>query len=135
MKLEDVHCLKPWYNMAIKHDGRTGVCGLTGLFAEEGDNIRDRPLLDIWRGEFFARKREEGIKGKLSSHCNKCAPSDVTQTRKLRQELSRYRDNKAVLGELISVMNDFHKSSQEMAERIRRLQKVVEELRVRSIYM
>jgi MoaA/NifB/PqqE/SkfB family radical SAM enzyme len=80
-----VPCFRPWNNMTIKYNGLVGHCGLI----LEGDNIKDKSLKDVWYGKKMGIIREKMIKKKLLEHCSRCVPSDVTQRRRLRKELSK----------------------------------------------
>jgi MoaA/NifB/PqqE/SkfB family radical SAM enzyme len=76
-------CFKPWDIMAIRYDGLTGCCG----YVENGENVMEKGLKEIWFGELFNRAREKMLNRELFSHCHKCVPSDFTQRRRFRREL------------------------------------------------
>ncbi|MDO9040050.1 MAG: SPASM domain-containing protein, partial [Bacteroidota bacterium] len=82
-------CDKPWNNMAIKYDGLTGHCGLL----LKGEDIGSKSLKDIWYGPFLEGVRLKMLKKELFEHCSKCVPSDVTQRRRLREELKKVLKN------------------------------------------
>lgn len=78
-------CDRPWNNMAIKYNGLTGHCGLL----QEGENIKEKSLKEIWYGSFLKKIRKSMLNKKLFDHCCRCVPSDVTQRRRLREELTK----------------------------------------------
>jgi len=80
-----VPCFRPWNNMAIKYDGIVGHCGLI----LEGENVKDVSLSDVWYGPVMDKVRDKMIKKELLEHCSRCVPSDVTQRRRLRNELNK----------------------------------------------
>jgi MoaA/NifB/PqqE/SkfB family radical SAM enzyme len=76
-------CFKPWDRMAIRYNGLTGHCG----FIEEGENVKEKSLKDVWFGEFFQNARNKMLKKRLFTHCYKCVPSDFIQKRRFQKEL------------------------------------------------
>jgi len=78
-------CFKPWDRIAIRYTGLTGHCG----FIEEGEDVKEKNLKEIWYGEFFQTVRKRMINKQLFPHCSKCVPSDLTQRRRFRRELIR----------------------------------------------
>ncbi|MEM7825961.1 MAG: radical SAM protein [Candidatus Aenigmatarchaeota archaeon] len=79
-------CFKPWERIAIRFNGLTGHCG----FVEEGENVKEKSLKEIWFGEYFKKARERMLKKELFSHCHKCVPSDFTQGKRFRKELMEF---------------------------------------------
>ena len=49
----------------------------------------EKSLGEIWTGPFLSRVREDMLAKRLSDHCYKCCPSDVTQRRRLRERLMK----------------------------------------------
>jgi len=78
-------CDRPWNNMAIKYNGLAGHCGLL----LKGEDIKNKSLKQIWYGPFLEEVRLKMLRKELFEHCSKCVPSDVTQRRRLREELSQ----------------------------------------------
>lgn len=78
-------CDKPWNNMAVKYDGLAGHCGLL----LKGENVKYKSLKDIWYGRFLEGVRSKMLKKQLLEHCSGCVPSDITQRRRLREELKK----------------------------------------------
>lgn len=76
-------CDRPWNNMAVKYDGLAGHCGLL----LKGENVQNKTLKEIWYGPFLREIRFKMLKKELLEHCSRCVPSDVTQRRRLREEL------------------------------------------------
>ncbi|MDI6826334.1 MAG: radical SAM protein [Candidatus Aenigmarchaeota archaeon] len=76
-------CFKPWDRIAIRYQGLTGHCG----YIEEGEDVKEKSLRNIWFGKFFENARKRMIEKNLFSHCHKCVPSDFTQRRRFRREL------------------------------------------------
>lgn len=82
-------CDKPWNNLAIKYNGLTGHCGLL----LKGENIRKKTLKGVWYGPFLKKMRHKMLNKELLEHCSRCVPSDVTQRRRLREELKKMLQN------------------------------------------
>jgi MoaA/NifB/PqqE/SkfB family radical SAM enzyme len=80
-----VPCFRPWDNMTVKYDGKSGHCGLI----IKGDNVKDKNLKDIWYGKKMNRIRAKMLNHQLLEHCSRCVPSDITQRRRLRSVLSK----------------------------------------------
>jgi MoaA/NifB/PqqE/SkfB family radical SAM enzyme len=78
-------CDRPWNNMAVKYNGLTGHCGLL----QRGENVKEKSLKEIWQRSFLKKVRKDMLKKKLLDHCSRCVPSDVTQRRRLREEIIR----------------------------------------------
>lgn len=76
-------CFKPWTRLAIKYDGLIGHCGLI----QDGENVKEKNLEEIWYGEWLTDIRNKMMKGQLLEHCSHCVPSDITQRRRFRREL------------------------------------------------
>ncbi|MFH8086745.1 MAG: radical SAM protein, partial [Candidatus Aenigmatarchaeota archaeon] len=79
-------CFKPWERIAIRFNGLTGHCG----FIEEGENVKEKDLKEIWFGSYFKKVRERMLKKQLFPHCHKCVPSDFTQKKRFRKELIEF---------------------------------------------
>ncbi len=92
-KIEDpflsAPCDRPWNNMAIKYDGMVGHCGLL----TKGENVKEKSLKQVWYGPFLNEVRNKMVKKELLDHCSKCVPSDITQRRRLREELKKILKN------------------------------------------
>ncbi|MEM5829505.1 MAG: radical SAM protein [Candidatus Aenigmatarchaeota archaeon] len=82
-RLISAPCFKPWERIAIRYNGLAGYCG----YVENGENVMDKNLIDIWFGEFFQNARRMMLRKKLFPHCHKCVPSDFTQRKRFRKEL------------------------------------------------
>lgn len=76
-------CDRPWNNLAIKYDGLIGHCGLL----LKGENVKYKSLKEVWYGPFLGKIRAKMLRKELLEHCSKCVPSDITQRRRLREEL------------------------------------------------
>jgi MoaA/NifB/PqqE/SkfB family radical SAM enzyme len=76
-------CFKPWDRIVIRYHGLAGHCG----YIENGEDVKEKSLKEIWFGEFFETARKRMIKKNLFPHCHKCVPSDLTQRRRFRREL------------------------------------------------
>lgn len=62
-------CHAPFNNMYFNIHGQAGPCWLT---LGEADNIKDKSIRDIWRGEKFQRIREAIRRRDLSYACGTC---------------------------------------------------------------
>jgi len=103
-KLFSASCFKPWFNMAIKHNGDAGPCGL--LYSSK-ENVKKKSLKNIWLGKYYTKVRQGILNDKLSNECARCAPSDVTQADKLREDLMHHTDKDYLFNEMLKWMNDF----------------------------
>ena len=77
-------CFKPFLNMVVWMDGRVTSCCIT---QKSGENLKDKPLEDIWRGKHFTNLRESFRKGRLPEDCSQCNLSKRTRNDVIRSEL------------------------------------------------
>ncbi len=88
-----IPCYDPWFHMTIKVDGRVISCDVA---TDEGDNIKNKSLKDIWYGAYFQKHRKMQLSKEIPDFCRQCNPSHTTQRRRLRVEiekLSKIRTN------------------------------------------
>ena len=78
------YCYEPWYLVTIRADGTVGSCR---LFGDEGVDIHDRSLRDIWFGEYYQKNREKLLGGEPLEFCSKCGSNEFLQNKKIREEL------------------------------------------------
>ncbi len=81
-----VPCYDPWFHMTIKADGRVISCDVA---TDEGDNIKNKSLKDIWFGPYFEKHRKLLLSKKIPRFCAQCNPSHTTQRRRLRLEIEK----------------------------------------------
>jgi MoaA/NifB/PqqE/SkfB family radical SAM enzyme len=79
-----IPCYDPWFHMTIKADGRVISCDIA---TDDGDDIKDKTLAEVWYGPYFERHREMLLEKKIPNFCAQCNPSHTTQRRRLRKEL------------------------------------------------
>jgi MoaA/NifB/PqqE/SkfB family radical SAM enzyme len=80
-----VACYYPWYNISIFSDGRTLPCF---ILKDEGENVKNKSLKEIWFGEYFNEIREMFLKNKLKDDCSKCNPWNLPKMKEIRDKLS-----------------------------------------------
>lgn len=86
-----VPCYDPWFHMTIKADGRVISCDVA---TDEGDNIRNKSLKEIWYGPYFEKRRALLLSKNIPSFCAQCNPSHTTQRRRLRKEIEEMENKK-----------------------------------------
>jgi len=77
-------CYEPWYLVTIRADGTVGSCR---LFGDNGDNIHNKTLKEIWYGEYFKNARKTLLTGG-ASFCSKCGANEFLENRRIRSELA-----------------------------------------------
>lgn len=82
--LRNAICFEPWHNLIIRSPGMVGPCC---MFDNDGPNISENSLEEIWFGERFNEIRQALLNHELLSFCSKCNPSQVADNRKLRDML------------------------------------------------
>ncbi len=80
-----ISCFEPFYRMGIRADGIVCPCG----FFDEGSNesINEKSLKEIWLGDYFEKRRQEMINGKLSEYCSRCCTTLVSNNIAIQEEL------------------------------------------------
>lgn len=81
-----IPCYDPWFHMTIKADGRVISCDVA---TDEGANIKQNSLKDVWYGHYFEKHRRLLLEKKIPNFCAQCNPSHTTQRRKLRKEIAK----------------------------------------------
>ena len=74
-------CYQPFYRMIIRPWGIVGPCC---MFDNDGDDIHNKTLKEIWFGDFFENIRKKMMKRELPDFCSKCNPSQIQENRKIR---------------------------------------------------
>ncbi|MFC1890014.1 radical SAM/SPASM domain-containing protein [Thermodesulfobacteriota bacterium] len=83
----DSPCFEPFYRVGIRVDGRVGPCG---FFDEAGaESIRGKRLEDVWRGEYFQKRRAEMLERRLGAYCSRCCTTLVDNNRIIREKVLR----------------------------------------------
>jgi MoaA/NifB/PqqE/SkfB family radical SAM enzyme len=88
-----VPCYKPWFHMTIKCDGRVTSCDVP---ATGGDSVENNSLKEVWNGKYFNWLRECLTSGKIPDFCTQCNPSHTSQRRKMRLEIIKMLEPKAL---------------------------------------
>lgn len=88
-----VPCYKPWLHMTIKCDGRVTSCDVptTG-----GDSVKNNSLKEVWNSDYFNQLREVLISENIPDFCAQCNPSHTSQRRKMRLEIIKMLESKAL---------------------------------------
>ena len=79
-----IACYYPWYNISIFADGRTLPCF---ILKDEGENIREKSLKEIWYGKYFNEVRKMFLRNKLKEDCAKCNPWNLPKMCEIREKL------------------------------------------------
>ena len=79
-----IACFYPWYNISIFADGRALPCF---ILKDEGENVLNKSLKDIWFGEYFNKIRQMFLKNKLKEDCSKCNPWNLPKMEEIRNKL------------------------------------------------
>lgn len=82
--LKGAYCYEPWYLMTIRSDGTVGSCR---LFGDDGVNIQDKSLKEVWLGEYYQKNREKLKQGKPLDFCSKCGSNEFLENKKIRESL------------------------------------------------
>jgi MoaA/NifB/PqqE/SkfB family radical SAM enzyme len=61
-------CYFPWLRILINVQGFAGPCG----FAYTKDNVKEKSLIDIWKGEEFTKLRKNRLNHVLGEYCHLC---------------------------------------------------------------
>lgn len=64
-------CFEPWLTMGINYDGNVTYCTSCGCW-DRAENVRDRAIEDIWRGESFKYARDRMLRNKPLESCFGC---------------------------------------------------------------
>jgi MoaA/NifB/PqqE/SkfB family radical SAM enzyme len=59
-KRVDTPCLRPWYSMVVTPDGGVKPCC---AYPDEIDSVRERSLMEVWRGRAFKGLRKSVLSG------------------------------------------------------------------------
>ena len=85
-----IACYYPWYNISIFADGRTLPCF---ILKDEGENVKNKSLKEIWYGKYFNEIRQSFLKNKLKKDCEKCNPWNLPKMKEIREKLSKVLEN------------------------------------------
>lgn len=78
-------CFEPWYNMIILPNGAISPCSISG--DKLGENIKNKPLKEIWYGERFNFVRNSLMDNNLFDYCKQCCVVVHIENQRIRQEL------------------------------------------------
>jgi MoaA/NifB/PqqE/SkfB family radical SAM enzyme len=79
-----VACYYPWYNISIFSDGRALPCF---ILKDEGENVKNKPLKEIWFGDYFDKIRQTFLENRLKQDCSRCNPWNLPKMEEIRTEL------------------------------------------------
>jgi len=77
-------CYEPWYLATVRADGTVGSCR---LFRDDGENLHDKSLKDIWFGDYFSRNRQTLLAGQQLPYCSKCGSNEYLENMRVRKRL------------------------------------------------
>lgn len=93
-KFINAFCYEPWYLATIRADGTVGSCR---LFRDEGEDLHEKSLREIWFGPYFTRNRQTLLAGEQLPYCSKCGSNEYLENMRVRKQLF-YRTFKSKLG-------------------------------------
>ena len=79
-----IACYYPWYNISIFADGRALPCF---ILKDEGENVRQKSLKEIWFGDYFNSIRERFLRNELKEDCAKCNPWNLPKMKEIRERI------------------------------------------------
>ncbi|MFB6215827.1 MAG: SPASM domain-containing protein, partial [Candidatus Aenigmatarchaeota archaeon] len=82
--LKSAYCYEPWYLMTIRADGTVGSCR---LFGDDGIDIHERSLKEVWLGDYYQKNRERLKEGDPLEYCSKCGSNEFLENKKIREDL------------------------------------------------
>ena len=80
------HCYEPWYLMTIRANGIVGSCR---LFGDNGDNLHNKTLKEIWYGQYFDSARKNLINKKIPEYCKNCGANEFMQNMLIKKDLKK----------------------------------------------
>lgn len=83
-----IACYYPWYNISIFADGRTLPCF---ILKDEGENVKEKSLKEIWFGEYFNNIRKRFMENRLKEDCSKCNPWNLPKMKEIREMLKKFK--------------------------------------------
>lgn len=96
--LLDSPCFDPWLSLEIRVNGRVAPCRICD-FDSKCENVIDKPIKDIWYGDYFEGLRKNMIRGELMDFCSDCAAGNVADTSKIRKDVLE-RVDKTFIGKI-----------------------------------
>jgi MoaA/NifB/PqqE/SkfB family radical SAM enzyme len=76
-------CYAPWIHVTILPNGNVAPCFSPWVWNTDV-SVKDKPLKELWYGEYFDKFRELMLKRKLPENCKKCCVWEVFNNRKIR---------------------------------------------------
>ena len=80
------YCFEPWYLMTIRANGIVGSCR---LFGDDGDNLHEKSLKEIWFGPYYEKNRKELAEHRGLGFCKHCGSNEFIENRRIGDELVR----------------------------------------------
>ncbi|MFB6088230.1 MAG: radical SAM/SPASM domain-containing protein [Candidatus Aenigmatarchaeota archaeon] len=78
------YCYEPWYLMTIRADGTVGSCR---LFGDDGVDIHNKSLEEVWFGDYFKGNREKLKRGEPLDFCSKCGSNEFLENKGIREKI------------------------------------------------
>jgi len=85
LRIAALPCFQPWYKIVVRPDGAAYPC--CNFYEASDENVRNRPLSEIWTGSYFSRLRKEIAAGEMPRECEKCNEWLLRENRSLRRVL------------------------------------------------
>ena len=85
-KFVKTFCFEPFYLITIRSNGTVGSCR---LFGDQGDNITNKTLREVWFGEYFNKARQMQSNGNIPDFCSKCGSNEFLEQTRIRDELAK----------------------------------------------
>ncbi|MEM5853492.1 MAG: radical SAM protein [Candidatus Aenigmatarchaeota archaeon] len=83
---DSIACYYPWYNISIFSNGKALPCF---ILKDEGENVREKSLKEIWFGSYFNHIRKMFLKNELKNDCSKCNPWNMPKMEEIRRALKK----------------------------------------------
>lgn len=82
-------CFEPFLNMVVKMDGKVTPC----CMIEEGqENIKDKPLEEVWTGDYYTKLRSNFSESGIPDICSECITSKETRNEEIRRKLYKIKN-------------------------------------------
>jgi MoaA/NifB/PqqE/SkfB family radical SAM enzyme len=78
-------CFEPWYNLIILPNGAVSHCSISG--DKVGENVKNKPLKEIWYGKRFNFVRKSLMNNNLFDYCKQCCVVIHIENQRIKQEL------------------------------------------------
>ena len=87
----DSYCFEPFLSLTISSDGKVGPCCM--FWTEENPSVLEKPLKDIWKGDFLEGLRKKLLKWDLPLPCRDCPSQLRKRTSNIKNALVEREKN------------------------------------------